>query len=267
MDNRILLQEYLHPTDRALSQRIMEFPVIKQLLNIIFEKKLDAVNYYLYNSSCIKLPGEHPAVKAFQDGKRRFGINTADHVYVVRSYDFDVRIVGYTEPVVLVSSRLIEENDSFLLKERVATSLAAISAGHHKLEFLLWIYENFSGMIQLPVLSTALTGLISEWQRSRQYTLDRAFLLYTGNYLMTKKNILYGTIPYSILKNFNFGGNDTYFLQVCDFYRQNNLVDIAASVFSVLQHEIWIPARYKEIQTFYQGGGEKHGMDMQHSNN
>lgn len=252
MKDIIHLENYIHPMDKALSQRIINAPVIKQLLDIAFEEKMDTVNYYLYNSSCIKLPLDHPAVIAFQDGKKRFNIEAKNHLYVVRNYDFDVKVVGYTDPIILISSRLLEENNAFLLKERVAMAAASVAAEHHKLDFLLWIYDNFSGLINIPLLDAALTGLICEWERSRQYTLDRAFLLYTENISLSKMNILYGSVPYDILKNFNFCEIDTYFKQVDDFNRKENVIDIATSVFSILQHEIWIPARYEEVCNFYE---------------
>lgn len=261
MKNTIKLEQYVHPMDASLSQRIVEFPVLKQLLKRAFEEKMDDVNYYLYNSSCIRLPSDHPAVTAFQDGARFFGIDTRTNVYIVRSYNFDVQVVGYTDPVILVSSRLVEENNAFLLRERLAVAPATIAAGHNKLDFLLWLYDNFCGLINIPILNTAMKGLICEWHRSRQYTLDRAFLLYTKNYHLAKKNVLYGTIPYSILEKFEFDRNDTYYPQVKDFYRKDNAIDIATAAMSVLEHERWLPSRYEELRVFYQGG-EGVGMDM-----
>ena len=141
-DDKIMTTDYLHPMDKVLSAQILGFPVIKQLLDYVHKQKLDDVNYYLYNSSCIKLPSEHPAVAAFRDGKERFGVTADDNVFVVRDYNFDVRVFGYSNPVVLVSSRLLEENRAFLLKERVAVAAASIAAQHHKLDFLLFIYNN-----------------------------------------------------------------------------------------------------------------------------
>lgn len=261
MSNRVELRDYAHPMDLMLSQRILNFPLIKKILDIVFEEKLDTINYYAYQSSCIRLSDKHPAVTAFQNGKSFFNIDTEANVFVVRNYNFDVKVVGYTEPVILVSSRLIEENNGFLLKERLAAAASVIAAEHHKLDFLLWIYENCSGIINLPILSTALTALICEWQRCRQYTTDRAFLLYTNDYTLAKMNILYGLIPYEYFLKFDFNMRDTYYQQVEEFYRKDNILDISSSVMSLLQHEIWIPARYKELRDFYQGGVGC-GMDM-----
>ena len=96
MKKKIHFQDYIYPMDLVLSRKIMNLPVIKQVMDIIFEEKLDAINYYLYNSSCIRLPNSHPATKAFYDGSRFFNSeSTPDQVYVVRSYDFDVKVIGY----------------------------------------------------------------------------------------------------------------------------------------------------------------------------
>lgn len=247
-------QDYVHPMDRELSEKIGNLPLVRQLLDMVYREKLDAVNFYLYNSSCIKLPADHIAVAGFQAGCRRFGVEVPTHVYVVRSYDFDVKIAGYSEPVVLVPSRLIREGDDKLVSGRTAAAAAAVAAGHHKLEFLLWIYENLSGLIHIPVLGAAAEGLINEWHRSRQYTLDRAFLLSTENYPLSLKNILYGVVPEEALNRFEFGENDTYAAQVKEFYRKENAIDILTSIGSILQYEIWLPARYEELRKYYTGG-------------
>lgn len=253
MNNIITPRDFIHPLDHSLSARIMNFPVLKQLMDIVFEKKLDSVNSYFFQSSCIMFPEKHPVTAALRDGEKFFNIGEKLQAYSIHSYDFDVKIIGYNHPVVLVSSRLLEENNGFLLRERVATAAAAVNAGHHKLDFLLWIYDNFSGIIRLPVLNIALTGLINEWKRSRQYTLDRAFLVYTKNFELSKKNILYGQIPYSIFKTFNFKHDDIFQDQVNAFYKKDDILKLATTIQSILQYEIWIPSRYKELCDFYKG--------------
>ena len=253
-DVAIHKHDFVHPMDRELSERIVNLPLVKQLLDVVFKENLDNVNFYLYNSSCLRLPTDHIAVVGFHAGCQRFGVEVPEYVYVVRSYDFDVKVVGYSEPVVLVSSRLLLEGDESLISGRTAAAAAAIAAGHHKLEFLLWIYENFSGLIGIPVLNMAAESLISEWNRSRQYTLDRAFLLFTQNYPLSLKNILYGIVPEEVLDRFIFGEDDTYSVQVKEFYRKETAIDILTSIYSVLQYEIWIPARYEELRKYYTGG-------------
>lgn len=250
MSDIIVIKDYAHPMDRVLSKQILEFPVIKQLLDFAHKQKIDEVNTYLYNSSCIRLPGDHPAVNAFREGKRRFNVTAEDNIYVVRDYNFDVKVVGYSNPIVLISSRLIEENDSFLLNERVAVAAASIACEHHKLDFLLWVYDNFKSLISAPLISTGLTLIINDWMRSREYTKDRAFYAYTNDLALAKKNIFYGYIPYSILENFNFTENETFLKQVNEFNRKENVVDFALIGASSLQKEIWIPDRYKELCKF-----------------
>lgn len=245
-------QKYVHPMDRELSDKILALPPIKKFLDTIFESKLDAVHSYLYSSSFICLPEEHPAVMGWNEGCRRFSVEIPGRVYVMRSYDFDVEVVGYSEPAVLISSRLMEEGEEQFLFARAAVCAASAAAGHHKLEFLLWLYENFKGLLQIPVLNTAAEGIVNEWRRCRQYTLDRAFLLFTGDYGMALKNILYGVLPDNILERFQFGGDDTYTPQVREFYRKETATDVLTAVQSMLQCEIWLPARYRELQRFYE---------------
>ena len=253
-DDFILPNEYAHPMDKILTKQILNFPIIKQLIDFAHKQKIDEVNSFLYNSSCVKLPEDHPAVIAFRDGKRKFNVNTEDNLYVVRDYNFDVKVIGYSNPVVLISSRLIEENDSYLLKERVAVAASEIACEHHKLDFLLWVYENFSSLISMPIISTALTVAINDWARSRQYTVDRAFYEYTKDIALAKKNIFYGYIPNSILNNFDFENNETFLDQVNDFNRKDDIIDYALIGLSTLQKEIWIPSRYEELCKFNKEG-------------
>lgn len=254
MSDIITIKDFAHPMDRVLTKQILEFPGIKQLLDFAHEQKIDEVNTFLYNSSCIRLPDDHPAVYAFREGKRRFNVRAEDNVYVVRDYNFDVKVIGYSNPIVLISSRLIEENSSFLLNERVAVAAAAIACEHHKLDFLLWVYDNFKSLISVPIISTGLTVVINEWMRSREYTMDRAFYIYTNDLTLAKKNIFYGYIPYSIIRNFDFSQNETFLKQVDEFNRKENVVDFALIGLSSLQKEIWIPARYEELCKFSKEG-------------
>lgn len=242
--------DFLHPLDRELSKKIYDFQPVSQFLDVIFEEGLDEINQYIHSASGILLPLDSQPAAYLREGCSYFGVNCIPRVYLCRSYMCTVACSGFSDPVVVVPNVLLEKADAAIIRGRMMAAAASIRAGHHKLSFLLWILENFQGLIPIPLAATAIKGLLYEWKRAQEYSIDRAFLLSTGDYSLALKNILYGETPDSILKNFVFGEQDTFDMQVAEFYRMENAVDAASKLYSLVQCESWLPARYHELKEF-----------------
>lgn len=251
---------FIHPLDEQLADKILHSVPVKKFMNLIFENRLDEMNQYIYSASCVCVENNHPCFKYFQEGCALFGVEQTPRVYLCRSYQYDIQCFGYNDPVIVIPEVLIREAEDNLLRGRMMAAAASVKAGHHKLTFLLWMIENFSGMIEIPFAATALRSLLYEWGRAQQYSLDRAFLIASGNYESALKNILFGEVPKDILKNFSFCGTDTFDSQVEEFYRKANPLDIASAIYGLSQCETWLPARYRELKKFYADyGGDASG--------
>lgn len=252
--------DFRHPTDQALTDKIYGSPLVQKGINKIFEEHLDQINEYTYSASYARLPKDHPASKYLEEGARRFGLDNMPLLYCCRSYLYDVTCSGYQTPLVVVPDVLIKNADEALLRGRMMAIAASIRMEHHKLNFLLWLLENFQGLIPIPFATQAIKTLFYEWMRAQQYSVDRAFLLATGDYPLALKNILYGELPNGVLSHFTFSEEGTFDKQVKDFYSHQNAVDLASSVYSVLQCESWLPQRYQELKRFHRSIIKKGGL-------
>lgn len=250
--NIIELEHFIHPRDEKFMKQIYNFSSVQAVSNKIFDDDLDAVNEYVYSSSYAKLPENHFVNKYLAESCEIFGVNKIPKAYIFRSYDFDIKCSGYSRPVILIPTCLIERNDKEIIRIRLLSVVASIKAEHHKVLFLLWLIENTGGTINKFHIDKILDGYLCEWKRSSTYTLDRAALIATDDYELALKNILYGKVPFDIFKSFHFDiDNDTFSNQTEAFYENKSLMDIASKAYSFFQFETWLPDRYEELRNFY----------------
>lgn len=251
---------FFHPLDKQLSDKVMHSPLMKKAMRLIINERLDEINWYTHQATHVRANPEHPCAEYLREGCDFFGVDEIPPLYVRSSYRYDVECIGYEAPVVLVPELLLRDAPDGLLRGRMMSVAASIRAGHHKMGFLLWLKENFGGIIPLPFVDDAFGALLYEWQRAQKYSQDRAFYLAVENKELALENVLFGEMPQSIRDNFTFGGNDTFDEQVEEFYRMDGVLDVAAAIQGMLQCEIWIPARYQELKAFIQTrGGMRHG--------
>ena len=249
---RIDQATYIHPMDRALMSKIIGFPAVKKIMDKVFTEGLDEVSDYLYSVSGVQLPPEHPACQALKEGCSLFGVSPVPPVYTVRTYDLEVLCGGYSHPVVQLPQNLLDAGDEAILRGRMMAAAAAIAAGHHKISFLLYLIENFSGISGIPGVDLLVKGTLNEWLRARRYTLDRAFYLATGDYVLSLKNVLFGEVPMDMLAQFSFqAGQDTYRHQAEEYARMEKVTDAMSGVMAFLQAESWLPPRYDELKKLH----------------
>ena len=228
----------------------MNSSIVKNCLKVIFTNNLDEVNSYLYSSSCIEL-GECTPVYAYMlEGCRLFDLDTIPRIYVVRSYFYDVTCMGMDQPIICIPHQLVERNDEDILRGRVIAAVAVIKAGHHRLSFISWIYDNFSSLLPIPLLDTALRAIKNEWFRAQFFTKDRAFYLATQDRALTLKNVLYGETSFEVLENFSFGANDTFAKQTAEFEQHDTAAEFVSFLSSYLQEESWLPERYSQVKEY-----------------
>ncbi|MBE8952139.1 MAG: pyridoxal-phosphate dependent enzyme [Quinella sp. 1Q7] len=170
--------------------------------------------------------------------------------------DFDVECAGYNEPIIILPDVLLERNDREIIQARLFAAAGAIAANHHKLGFIVWVAETLGGVANFPLVRQIADGLLYEWSRARKFTHDRAILSATGDLPLTLRNILYGVVPFDVLDNFQFGGEDDSFREQLERYRRNdNPAQMLGKAFSFFSDYAWLPRRYEEVLEFYRKGG------------
>lgn len=246
----MVAKNFIHPTDEALTEKIFGLESLRTWLDETHEEELDEVCAYVYSASLPEIRDES-LIKMMNLACEKFEIAPVK-LYLKRSYEFDVETVGYHEPVIILSEALVERGDAEIIQGRLFSATAAIVAKHPRLAFLLWVAENLGGVMNFPIIGTAAMGFFYEWNRARQYSLDRAFLMGTGNFSLSLKNILYGVVPFEVLEKFSFDEGNDSFLEQCQRYVQNdNLAQILGRAYSFFMDYAWLPSRYEEIKKFY----------------
>ena len=248
------MNNFIHPLDRSSTDKILKLDVIKNFFDEMHEDELDAVSAYVYSSSLPEIVDED-LMEMTRVACKKFGVDSVK-IYLKRSYDFDVECAGYNEPIIILPDVLLERNDREIIQARLFAAAGAIAANHHKLGFIVWVAETLGGVANFPLVRQIADGLLYEWSRARKFTHDRAILSATGDLPLTLRNILYGVVPFDVLDNFQFGGEDDSFREQLERYRRNdNPAQMLGKAFSFFSDYAWLPRRYEEVLKFYRKGG------------
>lgn len=242
--------EFIHEKDAELTQKIFADTPFKTWIDKVHAENLDSICEYVYSASLPEISNTK-LLKMRDNACEKFGVDTFT-LYSIRNYDYEISCVGYNSPSVLISHSIIECGDEDILQARFYEAAAAISAGHHKLKFFIWLVENMSGIANTPLIGQAIISILYEWNRVRQFTLDRAVFLATENYALTLQNILYGVVPQNILQNFQFGtDNDDFEIQTKRYFKIDDPMQLIGKIFSYFSDYSWLPRRWAELEKFY----------------
>ena len=246
----IAVRDFVHAQDKKLTKKIFADTPVKTWLDNLHEDHLDEVCEYVYSASLPEIT-DKKIIKMHDVACQKFGINSFV-MYYTRNYDYNISCVGYNFPAVLIPAILIEDADEEILQARLYSAAAAIAAGHPKLKFFLWMAENMSGVVSIPIIGTALLSILYEWNRVRQFTLDRAVFMATEDFELALKNILYGVVPQDILQNFKFDeANNSFDEQTRRYFNTEDPTEIIGKIFSYTSDYSWLPRRYDELEKFY----------------
>lgn len=239
---------YIHPVDQKIMDSIFENSTVQKWMDKLYGEGLDETCQYVYAVSCKEITTPW-MLDALQKACCHFNV-PVEHVrlYVSRTYDYNVVLMGCEQIAVLIPEGLLEKDDKEIIVGRIGAAVGEIAAGHAPLSFLTWMVENMFGSLKIPFVTEAFIALINEWKRVRVYTADRAFLQITGKLPVSLRNILYGEIPMQAMENMNIGTEKDQFMnQVKEYQMQESIVGKAGKLLSVFQDHIWLPTRYQEL--------------------
>lgn len=247
-------QDFIHEQDARLTKRLFLETPLKSWFDKLHENNFDAICDYVCTSSLPEI-SQGTLIDMRDLACEKFGVAHFS-ICRTRDYDMDLSFVGYNSPVVLIPDSLIRHATEDILQARLYAQAAAAAAGHHKLTFFIWAAQNMSGISGLPIIGQAVIALLYEWNRVRQFSLDRAVLLATGDFSLALKNILFGVVPNDVLEKFQFGSEDDTFLdQTRRYFNHDNPAQIVGKVFGYFSDFSWLPRRYEELRKFYKSGG------------
>ncbi|MBQ7705639.1 MAG: hypothetical protein IJT73_09480, partial [Selenomonadaceae bacterium] len=182
----ISAKDFIHEQDAALTKKIFAETPFKSLMDRLHENNFDAVSDYVCSASFVEIQ-QPELIKMREIACQKFNIKNFP-MCSTRDYNFEISTFGYNSPAILIPNSLLQSASEDILQARIYASAAALAAGQHKLIFFIWAAENMSGIAGLPVIGQALSALLYEWNRVRQFSLDRAVFLATGDINLSFKN-------------------------------------------------------------------------------
>lgn len=246
-------EDYQHENDRIVIEKIIKSPVIDTLIRFLEENKIERVYQTVYETSCLEITAKmSPEIaQMVQSACRMFGLDEQPKVYLTRDYNEGISVGGASKPFILISSNYIKRAGKEILAAGIASAVAAICAGHHRVAFLLWAVDEIADAIPGKV-KTVLMGALNEWSHVRIYTVDRAFYLAARDYGLSLEQIFVQLLPEEYRKNFRFGSKeDAYLEQKKDFMNANGFGSMIQMMKSLSTEEAWIPLRCEELKKFH----------------
>ena len=244
---------YLHPLEKAAAARIVGLSKMTAWMESNLGGSMDSVNRYVCSSSSLRIPEGRHVRRLAEDAAKRFGLETLPELYLTRTFSYEIQLGGYEFPTLTLPSVLLEQADELILRCRLSAAMAGVRAGHHRMEYLLWLTENMAGTVPIPFAGQSVCTLLYQWQRAMVYSRDRAAFLGTGDLESALRNILFGVVPAETLRNFRFGEEGTFDAQVVR-YRGGLLEKTLGALGSIMQNYAWLPERYRLLTEFAKGG-------------
>ena len=244
---------YLHPLEKAAAARIVGLSKMIAWVENTLGGGMDSVNRYVCSSSALRIPEDHPVRRMAEDAAKRFGLKDLPELYLTRAFSYEIRLGGYEFPTLTFPSVLLEQADRDILRCRLSAVMAGIRAGHHRMEYLLWLTENMAGSVPVPFAGQSVCTLLYQWNRAMVYSRDRAAYLGTGSLESSLRNILFGVVPAKTLQRFRFGEEGTFAVQV-ERYQGGLLEKTLGALGSIMQDYAWLPERYRLLVEFAKGG-------------
>lgn len=263
--------DFQHETDKLLIEQLIQSPAMEKLQQFLAENRIEAVYQYYYQSSYVSVTREvSPKMwDMLERASAMFGLQKIPQLYLTRDYQSGAFVSGASEPFIILSSDLLSRlDDDRLLWGILASQTAAVAAGHHQMNYLLWVTDQIGALIPLniiplpDVVKQALSGAVSsglhKWAQWRTFSLDRAFYLATGDYQLTIDQMFLQRMSNGNRKRFGLGGaEDKYRKQKEEFLNDSGLSDVAQKINSFLRDDAWLPIRCREFEQFVAGRAAK----------
>lgn len=257
----IPVNSYLYPGDEAAVQAVNGIAGLDKVLAFISKNSVERFYDVMLTSSYLKLT-ERTAPEIHQMYLRaceRFAVETVPEVFLHRSYDCDTVLFGVEKPKILVSTSLLELLQPRELEVYLASSVAAMKAGHGKIGLLMMVVNTFGGM--LPVPKSLFTYPLIQWKRQSYYTCDRARLIYSGDFDLTAKLIGLGEAPADVTERTTL---DDRMEQNREFLQLSGGVGAAKTVQTMVSGRPWNASRMIELYNWVESGAYQHVKEETH---
>lgn len=246
---------YQHPADRKATEVIFASDAFHKALEFISKNSIERQKAIIYRSSLAELtPRTAPELcRMVEEAGDMFGASPKPVVFIERTYDLRIHIVGVEQPTLVISTELLKQTDQQALWGLVAAAVSCIRTGYCQISLVDTLCNDTN---LLPsVITLPLKVLFQNWRRSAQFTQDRSNLIATGDLNASMRGILAGLLPQAALAGTNFKDPDCDFMQQSREFlaRDGQWTEIPRDVKNFVRSENYYAARYMNLYQFAAG--------------
>lgn len=255
-NKRLNVKEFQHPADRKAVNAVLSVPGFENILKYISDNSIERVYSFFNNSSMLKISQEmSPKMhQMLEEAAQMYGTDVLPDLYLQRNYEYFINLDGMARPYVTLPSAYLETVDDRMLWGMLSSQIAGIQAKHGTIEFIGNVVNMCRGMLPFGV-DTALDLAIKAWKRSREYTVDRAFLLATEDFELAAKHILIGDASDAVLEGIGLAQpNNSFYQQAQEFIHRPGFEGMIQQMDTLFSSSQWIASRYIELYNWYFSG-------------
>lgn len=245
---------FQHPKNTALGNQLVENNAFKKVLEFISKNSIERSLRGLYLSSFLKATASTAPnlIRMRDEACELFGVEKKPEIFLYRDYSAVTTLKGIDNPMILMSTELINVMSEQALWGIVASSVSAIRTDYCSIRMVEETLS-FVKMLVPDLFVSALSELITRWRASAQFSFDRAALMATGEFNIAMQGILAGEMPRKILENIDFSDPDCGYMKQClrYFSDQGFAMKVARSADTVLEGTAPYASRYLELYNFY----------------
>jgi len=252
---KISPREFQHSGDKAVSEKIMDMEAFKKALEFVSKNSIEKQFGCICRSSMAQVTSRvSPALfQMVEEASEMFGAPVLPDIFLVRSYRMMLIMVGVKTPLILISTKLLEEISEMALWGIMASEISGMNSGFCQIKLIEYLCNFFSGLLPGTVVQP-LSMAFQNWHKYAQYSFDRANLIATGDMDVTMQGVLAGEAPRKVLEGMAFHNpNCGYMKQSREFLKnEGTAMEKLRDYKAVFAKQAFYGSRYLELFRFYQ---------------
>lgn len=171
------IKDFMYPGDANAMNAVKALPGFSKIMEFIAANSVEKFYRIIYNSSNLKLTSKNaPKIyRMYSEACEIFELEKMPDIFIERSYSYRTQLLGVDNPILVISTPVLEDMSDDMLACYLAGDIAGIKAGHGIMNFIDILLNNFGGLI--PVPREVYTYPLNQWKKQKYHTYDRARLL------------------------------------------------------------------------------------------
>lgn len=193
------VNDFMYPGDASAMNAVRAIPGFSKVIEFIAANSVEKFYRILYTSSNLKITSQNAPklYKIYSEACEIFELDKMPDIFIERKYNYQTQVFGSDNPIIVLSTSLLENLPDEMLTYYLASDIAGIKAGHGIMNFVDTLFNNFGALI--PVPRELYVYPLNQWKKQKYYSYDRARLLMSEDFDLTSKLIGIGETTDDIL--------------------------------------------------------------------